>query len=185
MWTAERFAWNRDRLDLPLLVMTMHGSHASAQHDTHRHTRTHLGPGSWAIQICRFLLLFCSTILLLFSLSFHSLFFLTPRSAGALLGELSKLWVSYYGEAERERNRTVSPMCSERKCWAICEALCMKTTDWETQQADLLSVNKLKRVHGSGRDGGKGCEGKTNKWTERFSVLQECQGLCLRLVKML
>lgn len=46
------------------------------------------------------------------------------------------------------------------------------------QQADLLSVNKLKRVHRLGREREKRCESKTNRLTERFSGLQECQSFC-------
>ncbi len=42
MWIAEWFAWNRDRLALPPLILTKHGSHASAQHDTHTCTHTHI-----------------------------------------------------------------------------------------------------------------------------------------------
>lgn len=154
----------RERLSLPLSILTKHGSHASAQHDTHTCTRAHIWDLAAGLpRYGAFCFCFAAQPFSLFSPSFFST---STACRCTAWGTLKAVGILLWGGDGGERQNSEPHVLRQEvlgNMWSSLYESRWKPQAVKHQQADLLSVNKLKRVHRSGRDRGKRCESKTNE----------------------
>lgn len=156
-------------------------SRISPARHTHMHTHTHLGPGSWATQIQRILLLFCHTTLLLFSPSFFSTSTVCRCTAW---GTLKAVGILLWGGDGEERQNSEPHVLRQEvlgNMWSSLYESRWKPQAVKHQRAYLLSVNKLKRVYRSARCRRKRSESKTNELRDFLDCRSVSVSVCVLL----